>query len=110
MEPVLEIRVRLYPGRDDDLIRWLAELDRQSFGAKSQAVREALRRGLADDPASQSPAPASVDLGEIRAVVEAAVESALTRLEGLALVRSAPAEPEDETERLLDDLGERLML
>lgn len=102
----LALKIRFYHGQDDDLIRWMSELDGQPYGAKSQAVKEALRRGLATAP----PSPA-VDLAEIRAVVEAAVESALARLEGVALVRSASeSDPEDETERLLGELGEALML
>lgn len=97
--------LRLNPGQDDDLIRWFAGLDGKPYGAKSQAVKEALRRGLEMDiPCSP------VDLAEIRTVVEAAVESALARLEGLVLVRSSDANPEDETERLLDELGEALTL
>ena len=29
----VELKVRLYPGRDDDLIRWLVQFDKQPYGA-----------------------------------------------------------------------------
>jgi hypothetical protein len=104
-----ELRVRLYPGSDDDLLRWLAGMEGQPYGAKSQAVKEALRRGLGmNSPAA--PAGAAVDLAEIRAVVEAAVEAALARLEGAVVARPAPDSADDEAERLLDALGDSLVL
>ena len=109
MNRPLELRVRLYPGPDDDLLRWLGGMEGQPYGAKSQAVKEALRRGLGmNSPAA--PAGAAVDLAEIRAVVEAAVEAALARLEGAVVARPAPDAVDDEAERLLDTLGEALVL
>jgi hypothetical protein len=105
----MEIKIRLYPGRDDDLLCWLAGMEGQPYGAKSQAVKEALRRGLGMN-SSAAPAGAAVDLAEIRAVVEAAVEAALARLEGAVVARPAPDAVDDEAERLLDALGEVLML
>ena len=109
MNRPLELRVRLYPGSDDDLLRWLAGMEGQPYGMKSQAVKEALRRGLGVGlPAA--PAGAVVDLAEIRAVVEAAVEAALARLEGAVVARPAEPSADDEAERLLDALGEVLML
>ena len=109
MNRPLELRVRLYPGSDDDLLRWLAGMEGQPYGMKSQAVKEALRRGLGVGlPAA--PAGAVVDLAEIRAVVEAAVEGALARLEGAVVARPAPDAADDEAERLLDALGESLVL
>jgi hypothetical protein len=104
-----QLTIRLYPGPDDDLLRWLAGMEGQPYGAKSQAVKEALRRGLGmNSPAA--PAGAAVDLAEIRAVVEAAVEAALARLEGAVIARPAPDSADDEAERLLDALGEALVL
>lgn len=41
-----EIRVRLYAGSDDDLITWLSTLESAPYGTRSQAIRDALRRGL----------------------------------------------------------------
>ena len=109
MNRPLELRVRLYPGPDDDLLRWLGGMEGQPYGAKSQAVKEALRRGLGmNSPAA--PAGAAVDLAEIRAVVEAAVEAALARLEGAVIARPAPDSADDEAERLLDALGDSLVL
>jgi hypothetical protein len=104
-----QLTIRLYPGPDDDLLRWLAGMEGQPYGAKSQAVKEALRRGLGmNSPAA--PAGAAVDLAEIRAVVEAAVEAALARLEGAVVARPAPDSADDEAERLLDALGDSLVL
>jgi len=106
---MVKLTIRLYPGPDDDLLRWLAGMEGQPYGAKSQAVKEALRRGLGmNSPAA--PAGAAVDLAEIRAVVEAAVEAALARLEGTVVARPAPDAVDDEVERLLDTLGEALVL
>jgi hypothetical protein len=109
MNRPLELRVRLYPGPDDDLLRWLVGMEGQPYGAKSQAVKEALRRGLGMN-SSAAPAGAAVDLAEIRAVVEAALEAALARLEGAVIARAAPDSADDEAERLLDALGESLVL
>ena len=105
----MEIKIRLYPGRDDDLLCWLAGMEGQPYGAKSQAVKEALRRVLGMSSSAGS-GGAAVDLAEIRAVVEAAVEAALARLEGAVVARPAPDSADDEAERLLDALGEVLML
>jgi len=105
----MRFTLRLSPDRDDDLLRWLAGMEGQPYGAKSQAVKEALRRGLGMN-SSAAPAGAAVDLAEIRAVVEAAVEAALARLEGTVISRAAPDSADDEAERLLDTLGESLVL
>ena len=51
--------LRLYPGQDDDLIAWLAQSDAKPYGAKSQAVKEALRRGIRTE---NTPAPNAVGL------------------------------------------------
>jgi hypothetical protein len=42
----VEIKIRLYPGRDDELIQWQAQFDDQSYGVKTQAMKEALRKGI----------------------------------------------------------------
>ena len=42
----VEIKIRLYPDRDDELIQWQAQFDGQPYGVKTQAVKEALRRGI----------------------------------------------------------------
>jgi len=104
-----QLTIRLYPGSDDDLLCWLAGMEGQPYGAKSRAVKEALRRGLGVGPSAGS-GGAAVDLAEIRAVVEAAVEAALARLEGAVVARPAEPSADDEAERLLDALGEVLML
>jgi len=105
----MRFTLRLSPDRDDDLLRWLGGMEGQPYGMKSQAVKEALRRGLGMN-SSAAPAGAAVDLAEIRAVVEAALEAALARLEGAVVARPAPDAVDDEAERLLDALGDSLVL
>jgi hypothetical protein len=113
-----EIRVRLHPGRDDDLLHWLAQFDDRPYGAKSQAVKDALRRGIGasnSEHCSELPsnsAGVALDLAELRQVVEAAVDTALGRFEGQINggTRAAAQEEDDETEALLDDLEAALVL
>ncbi len=118
-KPLAEIRlqIRLYPGQDDELIGWLAQFDGRPYGAKSQAVKEALARGLGSHPGQStgvatlcpSTAPAA-DLAEIRRVVEAAVTQALARFEGYVASAPAALQPDDETETLLDNMATALVL
>ena len=106
----IRLQLRLYPGRDDDLIRWLARFDGRPYGAKSQAVKEALRRGIGSGPGQPASGPA-LDLAEIRAVVEAAVEQALARFEGqVSMAPAVPPEADEEVEALLDGLEASLVL
>ena len=104
------VSLRLYPGQDDELIRWLERFDDQPYGTKSQAVKDALVRGIGTGTGVAAAAPA-LDLGEVRRVVEAAMATALARFEGqlVGVTVSAPAE-DSETEDLLDALGEALVL
>jgi len=108
---IVELKLRLYPGQDDELIHWLAQFDDQSYGIKTQVIKEALLRSIGGgDPGQGSPVPA-LDLTEIRRVVEAAVTQALARFEGqVAGAAVAAPEEDDETEALLDDLGAALVL
>ena len=109
----VEFRIRLYSGQDDELIRWLEQFNDKPYGVKSQAVKEALLRGIGSDPdrPTTSAAPA-VDLAEVRRVVEAAVATALARFEGQVsgAVPATPPEEDEETEDLLDSLGAALTL
>jgi len=34
----VEIKIRLYPGQDDELIQWQAQFDDQPYGVKTQAM------------------------------------------------------------------------
>ena len=105
-----EIRVRFYPGQDDDLIRWLEQFDDRPYGVKSQAVKDALRRDIGAEPGRPASLPV-LDLSEIRAVVEAAVTQALARFEGQVSVSPSASPGEDEeVEALLDGLGAELVL
>ena len=107
----VKFTLRLHSEQDDDLIQWLESLDDLHFGAKTQAVKDALRRGIGD-PGHQASAPTTtVDLAEIRAVVEAAVTQALARFEGQVAGAAVVAPEEDEeTETLLDSLEAALVL
>jgi hypothetical protein len=105
----VQLHIRLYPGQDDELLHWLEQFDDRPYGLKSQAVKEALLRGIGDG--SHTGGSPAVDLSEVRRVVEAAVETALSRLQGP--VGAAPGSlstEDDEAEDLLDALGEALVL
>jgi hypothetical protein len=107
----VQLHIRLYPDQDDDLIRWLAQFDGQPYGAKTQAIKEALRRGVG---AAEPPAPSTppLDLSQLRQVVEAAVAQVLARFEvqvSGTTVAFPPGEDE-ETEDLLDSLQAALVV
>ncbi len=101
-----KLTLRLHPDRDADLIRWLASLDDLPFGQKGRAIKETLRRGLGQQP---EPVPdAEMLLADIRAVVENAVQQALAS--GVTITPSSTSDDTDETDALLDQLGDQLML
>ena len=105
----VQLHVRLYPGQDDELLRWLEQFDDRPYGVKSQAVKEALLRGI-EGAAVSGGAPA-IDLSEVRRVVEAAVETALSRFQGQVVAATVPPSTEDdEADDLLDTLGENQVL
>ncbi len=104
-----EVRVRFHPGQDDDLLCWLEQFDGRPYGVKSQAIKEALRRGIGLAGSCESSTP--VNLADIRQVVEAAVTQALERVGSAAFGDpERGAEEDDETEVLLDSLGVTLVL
>jgi hypothetical protein len=107
----IKLLIRFYPGQDNELIRWLEQLDDQPYGTKTQAIKAALLRGIGGDSDQATEAPAALDLGEVRQVVEAAVTTALNRFEG-QMGRAPIVLPgeEDETENLLDALESALVL
>ena len=78
-----EIRTRLNPSQDDDLIEWVKSLDGLPYGGKGQAIKKALRKGLgsnANPGTSSAPAPNTTELLlDIRRVVEAAVVETLNQ-------------------------------
>ena len=108
----VEIKIRLYPGRDDELIQWQAQFDDQPYGVKTQAVKEALRRGIGTGLLQATAAAPALDLVEVRRVVEAAVVSALGRFEGqvVGATTTTPAEEDDEVEDLLEGFQYSLVL
>ncbi len=103
-----KLTLRLHPDRDADLIRWLASLDDLPFGQKGRAIKEALRRGLSQQPEPESALNAEALLADIRAVVESAVQQALTS--GATIIPASIPNDTDETDALLDQLGDQLML
>ena len=108
----VEIKIRLYPGQDDELIQWQAQFDDQPYGVKTQAMKEALRRGIGVEALQATVAAPALDLVEVRRVVEAAVASALGRFEGQVVGAkvTTPAEEDDEVEDLLEGFQYSLVL
>jgi hypothetical protein len=101
----IRLNIRLYPRDDADLIAWLDQFDGRPYGAKSQAIKEALRRGIG---AVTDPGGPAMDWDRLEQAVEAAVFRVLAahfvpRLSGVS--PAAPADEDDETARLLDRLG-----
>lgn len=117
---IVEIKIRLYPSRDEDIISWLEQFDGQSYGIKTHAVREALRRGIEPQRPRDLQSPTDLSpqsLVTIRQVVEVAVASALSRSActpgAQAAVSDGPPaamEADDQAENLLDALGKALLL
>lgn len=104
----MKLCLRLHPGRDADLVDWLATLDELPFGGKGEAVKAALRRGMG----TADPSPAvdiSALLPQVRAVVEAAVASALANAH-LVMSPLVAETPVSETDALLDAFAENLTL
>ena len=117
--------VRLNEDYDKDIIEWLEGLPARPAGLKGQAIKEALRRGIRQDDPSSAPANVtldadavreavanavaqSLDLAEIRRVVEAGVTSALASARvSVVEEREVDAEDDDAT---LDILGEELLM
>ena len=102
-----KLTLRLHPDRDADLIRWLASLDGLPFGQKGRAIKETLRRGLGQQPDPESAMNVEALLSDIRAVVESAVQQALAS--GVTIIPASTAGDTDETDALLDQLGDQLM-
>ena len=112
----VKFTLRLYAGQDDDLIHWLNGLDAERMGAKTRAMKEALRNGTNAGNANAVQAAGGVpalDLVEVRRVVEAAVASALGRFEGPisgATVSASAVEEDDEVEDLMRAFEKSLVL
>ena len=101
-----KLTLRLHPDQDADLIHWLASLDDLPFGQKGRAIKETLRRGLGQE--QEIAFDAETLLAEVRAVVEVAVQQALAN--AAILSNHHPPDETDETDALLDQLGDQLML
>ena len=101
-----KLTLRLHPDRDADLIRWLASLDDLPFGQKGQAIKEVLRRGLGQQ--LEPTLDMETLLADIRAVVESAVQQSLAHAK--IIIHPIESDESDETNALLDQLGNQLML
>ena len=108
MTTYTKLTLRLHPDRDEDLISWLASLDDLPFGQKGHAIKEALRRGLGQTP--ESALDAETLLADIRAIVESAMQQALASASIITPSPSPAPDETDETDALLDQLGDQLML
>ena len=122
---VVDIHLRLYRRRptDDRLIKWLAQFDDRPRGAKSEAIKGAMRRGIgerrdqdttADKTEGKGTEEATAgiqDLSAIRQVVEAAVAAALARCGGQTTLFPGPSQAEDdEVQGTLDRLCGELLI
>ena len=101
-----KLTLRLHPDHDADLIHWLASLDALPYGQKGRVIKEALRRGLGQEQKASLDAEAL--LADVRTVVEVAVQQALAN--ATILSNHHPPDDADETDALLDQLGDQLML
>ena len=101
-----KLTLRLHPDHDADLIHWLASLDALPYGQKGRVIKEALRRGLGQEQKASLDAEAL--LADVRRVVEVAVQQALAN--ATILSNHHPPDETDETDALLDQLGDQLML
>lgn len=108
---LIEVRVRLYHDRDADLIRWIEQYDDRPFGAKSQAIKVALRQAIGGETADKPSSGTGLDLVVLRQIVESAVDSALARCDRVTShVRSEEWGEDQETQTLLESLGRNLIL
>lgn len=89
------------------MIEWLAGMKGQPYGAKSQAMKEALRRGIGNPGTTDTPA---LDLAEIRRIVEAAVADVLAHYTLVSAPNVSESNEEEEIEVLLDTLSSTLVL
>jgi DNA-binding transcriptional MerR regulator len=66
-----KVVIRLYPGQDDELIRWVRQFDMPgtAHGAKTRAIKKALRRGIQEDDGP------SVDFDALQDVVRETIET-----------------------------------
>lgn len=104
--------IRFYPGPDDDLLAWLETLDKLPFGAKGQALKATLRRGLgmvmsaADSPTATT----ALELSELRKVLELVLDERLSRYTLQNTTPILPDVEETEAAALLDRLSANLLL
>jgi hypothetical protein len=100
-----QILLRFYPGQDDELIAWLDQFDDRPYGAKSQAIKEALRRGIG---AVTDPGGLAMDEDRLLQLIKTGVLGVLVAYLGPRDSRASLAAQtveDDEIEGLLDHLG-----
>lgn len=118
--------LRFHKERDKDLIEWLKALEDLPYGAKSQTIKEVLRRGIREsEAAAQTEAlpfdvdtvqeavvaaiAQALDLTTIRSVVEVAVRSVLAEA-NIHVAQYADENEDDEGDEMLDMLGDELLM
>lgn len=113
----MQLYVRLYPGRDDDIISWLSRSQQGAYGEKRRRILEALRLGMQEEQRVRG--QAGVDelrqaveeaLGSpvVRAMLESVVAAALAQA-GVVLRERQAREEDLEVTALLDSLGADLL-
>lgn len=126
----VEVKIRFYPEREPDAqcIAWLEQLERSVvFGDKHRAIKDALLRGIGFSAGQGVSAPVSVDadtirvaiddamsatMVQIRRVVEAGVNSALSGFTGRLTPQPAARSDDerDEIEALLVGLDQDALI
>jgi hypothetical protein len=91
-----QLNIRLYPGQenDDKLIAWLEQFDDAPYGAKQQAVKAALLRGINGEPplSENSAASTDIDWSMLRQVVSSAMQTELAQIQVVAGVAQTESE------------------
>ena len=105
----VKLTIRLTPGTDDDLIAWLEGLD-IPWGLKGQKVKDALQQGVGKLQREEELPDLTILLPEIRRVVAAGVADALSGFQISQPAAGIAPGAEEETENMLDQLGEYLLL
>lgn len=120
------IKVRLYPGADDDLLAYVADTRDPTRGARNVRIKELMRAGLEGGPVMEQ---SDIDMAELRVVVQNAIQEEIgtlladirrvvdtalsTHLARVAFQADGQDDvigQDEETEALLDALGRGAMM
>ncbi len=113
-KPTKKVLLRLYPERDDDLIRWLQTLADLPYGAKSQALKAMLRRGLEASSADASTPSIALEVNdwipEIRRALAAELDQRQLHTHTSVPQKDGLTTEDNEAEALLEQLSQQLLL